>query len=90
MCIALLLQLKYSRWKVHNDWVEEARYIPKYDKVISVSCDKEKSIVMARLEPSTQLTDFLQDTERGKGKLRDAEDGPMKTVSARVDQVHVN
>ncbi|XP_066918416.1 cilia- and flagella-associated protein 337-like isoform X1 [Clytia hemisphaerica] len=48
--------VKYIRWKVHNDWVQEIRYYHSIRSVISCSTDGNHSLVIGQTLGSTHVS----------------------------------
>ncbi|XP_065178702.1 WD repeat-containing protein on Y chromosome-like isoform X1 [Sycon ciliatum] len=47
--------VKFSRWKFHDDWSMNVGYVHSTGHVISVSCDKNASLVMVNFERITNM-----------------------------------
>ncbi|KAM4807709.1 cilia- and flagella-associated protein 337-like [Rhinophrynus dorsalis] len=53
--------VKYIRWKVHNDWVTQIRYIHSIDSIISSSNDDYTALVIGCVEARKDLQKLLKD-----------------------------
>jgi len=56
--------VKFVRWKVHNDWVQELRYYHSIRCVISCSTDSNHSLVIGQTTGSTHLESSMKDTKK--------------------------
>ncbi|XP_027136179.1 WD repeat-containing protein 49 [Larimichthys crocea] len=62
----------FVRWKVHQDWVTQAKYFQSYQAVVSSSSEETASLVIGRVLPLTaaeqQLTEIREACYEGKTK----------------------
>ncbi|KAG7243082.1 hypothetical protein INR49_016457 [Caranx melampygus] len=62
----------FVRWKVHHDWVTQARYFQSFQAVVSSSNDESSSLVIGRVLPLTdteqQLSEIREVCYEGKTK----------------------
>ncbi|XP_065845718.1 cilia- and flagella-associated protein 337-like [Oscarella lobularis] len=60
--------VKFIRWKVHNDWVTELKYFQSLRSIISCSHDSNSALVIGSVEGSTHVETLLR--ELGQSALR--------------------
>ncbi|XP_053316614.1 WD repeat-containing protein 64-like [Spea bombifrons] len=53
--------VKYIRWKVHNDWVTQIRYVHSIESIISSSNDDYTALVIGCVEGTKNLQQRLRD-----------------------------
>nr|XP_043888085.1 WD repeat-containing protein on Y chromosome isoform X1 [Solea senegalensis] len=62
----------FVRWKVHHDWVTQARYFPSFQAVVSSSGDDSSALVLGRVLPLTdagqRLSEIREACYEGKTK----------------------
>ncbi|XP_024910709.1 WD repeat-containing protein on Y chromosome [Cynoglossus semilaevis] len=62
----------FVRWKVHQDWVTQAKYFPSFQAVVSSSNDESTSLVIGCVLPLTdaeqELTEIREACYEGKTK----------------------
>jgi len=62
--VAASENVKFVRWKVHNDWVQELRYYHSIRSVISCSSDSNHSLVIGQTLGSTHVNNQSKDTKK--------------------------
>ncbi|XP_077333009.1 cilia- and flagella-associated protein 337-like [Lithobates pipiens] len=69
--IADLSHVKLVRWKVHNDWVTQIRYVHSIESIISSSNDDYTSLIIGCVEGTKNLQKRLKDLmESGNAKSK--------------------
>ncbi|KAM3874718.1 cilia- and flagella-associated protein 337 [Diretmus argenteus] len=62
----------FIRWKVHHDWVTQAKYFPNIHAIVSTSNEEAFALVIGRALPSTnveqQLREIREVVHEGKAK----------------------
>lgn len=61
----LFPSVTFVRWKVHQDWVTQAKYLPSFQAVISSSNEEASSLVIGCVLP-------LTDAEQQLSEIREA------------------
>ncbi|XP_067452032.1 cilia- and flagella-associated protein 337 [Thunnus thynnus] len=68
----LFPSVTFVRWKVHQDWVTQAKYLPSFQAVISSSSEEASSLVIGCVLPLTdaeqQLSEIREACYEGKTK----------------------
>ncbi|XP_069834688.1 cilia- and flagella-associated protein 337-like [Dendropsophus ebraccatus] len=59
--ITELSHVKYIRWKVHNDWVTQIRYVHSIESIISSSNDDYTALIIGCVEGTKNLQKRLKD-----------------------------
>ncbi|XP_073511852.1 cilia- and flagella-associated protein 337-like isoform X2 [Phyllobates terribilis] len=59
--ITELKHMKYIRWKVHNDWVTQIRYVQSIESIISSSNDDYSALIIGCVEGTKNLQKHLKD-----------------------------
>ncbi|XP_073428152.1 cilia- and flagella-associated protein 337-like isoform X1 [Dendrobates tinctorius] len=59
--ITELKNVKYIRWKVHNDWVTQIRYVQSIESIISSSNDDYSALIIGCVEGTKNLQKRLKD-----------------------------
>ncbi|XP_034024275.1 WD repeat-containing protein on Y chromosome [Thalassophryne amazonica] len=62
----------FTRWKVHEDWVTEAKYFKSFKAVVSTSNEEASSLVIGCALPSINAEDEIKEIREAcyKGKLK--------------------
>ncbi|XP_053729182.1 WD repeat-containing protein 64 [Synchiropus splendidus] len=68
----LSANVRFVRWKAHQDWVTQVKYLSSFQMVVSSSCDEASSLVIGRILPLTdvqqQLKEITEACYEGKTK----------------------
>ncbi|KAG8453887.1 hypothetical protein GDO86_000492 [Hymenochirus boettgeri] len=78
--------VKYLRWKVHNDWVTQIRYVHTIDSIISSSNDDYTALVIGCVEGTKNLQKRLKDlmdssSTRSKRSMLSGNAPPKRNIS---------
>ncbi|XP_035535517.1 WD repeat-containing protein 49 [Morone saxatilis] len=90
----LSLNVTFVRWKVHQDWVTQAKYFQSFQAVVSSSNEESSSLVIGRMLPLTdaeqQLNEIREACYEGKSKKVQLSWTPQHRTSCdqRVFTIH--
>ncbi|XP_048120316.1 WD repeat-containing protein on Y chromosome isoform X3 [Alosa alosa] len=72
---ALCTNVSYIRWKVHQDWVTQVKYLKNMEAVISTSNHDASALVIGCVQPSTNVEHHLREVKEPccEGKPRRAQ-----------------
>ncbi|OCT97088.1 WD repeat-containing protein 64 [Xenopus laevis] len=78
--------VKYIRWKVHNDWVTQIRYVHTIDSIISSSNDDYTALVIGCVEGTKNMQKRLKDlmdssSTRSKRSMLSGNVPPKRNIS---------
>ncbi|KAG9480153.1 hypothetical protein GDO78_011918 [Eleutherodactylus coqui] len=66
--ITELNPVRYIRWKVHNDWVTQIRYVHSIESIISSSNDDYTALIIGCVEGTQNLQNLLMESGSMKSK----------------------